>query len=163
MVLFFHAARLALVVFDPYLASKPLAEAYNSAPPGKLILDHHYYTFSSVVFYTNQDPLLLNGKFNNLEYGAAAPGAPAVFLSDSEFGELWRGRNRYYLVATQRGAERIENIIGKDYFEVAAASGGKYLLTNVAADKPQGVLLTPNSPPVVSLGYLRLQGNDGHH
>src|SRR5205823_5298959 len=27
MVLFFHAARLALVIFDPYLSSRPLAEA----------------------------------------------------------------------------------------------------------------------------------------
>src|SRR5205085_11811773 len=26
MVLFFHAARLAMVVFDPYLSSRPLAE-----------------------------------------------------------------------------------------------------------------------------------------
>lgn len=76
MVLFFHAARLALVAFDPYLSSRPLANAFLSAPPGKLIVDHHYYHFSSVIFYTGQDPLLLNGKFFNLEYGAAAPGAP---------------------------------------------------------------------------------------
>src|ERR1700720_2364392 len=104
MVLFFHAARLALVVFDPYLSSRPLAEAFRSAPPGKLIVDHHYYSFSSVIFYTGQDPLLLNGKFNNLEYGAAAPGAPAVFLNDSEFKALWTSGNRYYLVASQAGA-----------------------------------------------------------
>ncbi len=51
MILFFHAARLALVTFDPYLASRPLAEALNRAPHGKLILDDQYYTFSSVVFY----------------------------------------------------------------------------------------------------------------
>ena len=40
MVLFVHAARLALVVFDPYLASRPLAEALNRAPRGTLILDN---------------------------------------------------------------------------------------------------------------------------
>src|SRR4029077_6892304 len=89
MVLFFHAARLALVVFDPYLSSRPLAEALLAAPPGKLIVDHLYYYFSSVSFYTGQDPLLLNGKFNNLEYGAAAPGAPPVFLNDAQFKDLW--------------------------------------------------------------------------
>ena len=27
MVLFFHAARLAMITFDPYLSSKPLADA----------------------------------------------------------------------------------------------------------------------------------------
>jgi len=41
MVLFFHAARLAWWVFDPYLSSRPLADAFASAPPGKLIVDHH--------------------------------------------------------------------------------------------------------------------------
>ena len=54
MVLFFHAARLALVVFDPYMSSRPLAEALLEAPPGKLIVDDQYYTFSSVFFYTNR-------------------------------------------------------------------------------------------------------------
>ena len=37
MILFIHAARLALVVFDPYLGSRPLAEALNREPRGKLI------------------------------------------------------------------------------------------------------------------------------
>src|SRR5580693_3762106 len=50
MVTFFHAARLALVVFVPFLSQRPLANAYLAAPPGKLIIDHHYYTFSSVIF-----------------------------------------------------------------------------------------------------------------
>jgi 4-amino-4-deoxy-L-arabinose transferase-like glycosyltransferase len=134
MVAFFHAARLALVVFDPYLSSRPLANAYLAAPPGKLIVDHHYYTFSSVIFYTGQDPLLLNGKFNNLEYGAAAPGAPAVFLSDSEFKERWAGTARYYLVATKQATERIENLVGAESFQTVATSGGKFLLTNVSAN-----------------------------
>ena len=69
MVLFFQAARLAMVVFDPYLSSRPLAEALLRAPDGELIVDHHYYTFSSVFFYTNRTALLLNGRFNNLVYG----------------------------------------------------------------------------------------------
>ena len=133
MVVFFHAARLALVVFDPYLSSRPLANAFLSAPPGKLIVDHHYYTFSSVIFYTNQDPLLLNGKFNNLEYGAAAPGAPPVFINDSEFKTLWSSKNRYYLVASQKGTDRIEEVVGRDQFETVSTSGGKFLLTNIAS------------------------------
>jgi 4-amino-4-deoxy-L-arabinose transferase-like glycosyltransferase len=134
MVVFFHAARLALVVFDPYLSSRPLANAFLAAPPGKLIIDHHYYTFSSMIFYTGQDPLLLNGKFNNLEYGAAAPGAPPVFLSDSEFKELWSGPSRYYLVASRQGTERIEGLIGAEHFRTVAISAGKFLLTNVSAN-----------------------------
>jgi 4-amino-4-deoxy-L-arabinose transferase-like glycosyltransferase len=150
MVLFFHAARLALVVFDPYLSSRPLANAFLSAPPGKLIVDHHYYTFSSVIFYANQDPLLLNGKFNNLEYGAAAPGAPAVFLNDSEFKTLWSSRNRYYLIASQKGVDRVEHVVGREQFETVSTSGGKFLLTNIASKSPSSSLAAPIQAAVPS-------------
>jgi 4-amino-4-deoxy-L-arabinose transferase-like glycosyltransferase len=133
MVLFFHVARLALVVFDPYLSSRPLAEALLAQPPGQLIVERHYYPFSSVVFYTGLNPLLLNGKSINLEYGAAAPGAPPVFLNDSEFTALWTSPQRYYFVAHQQEAERIEKLVGKEHFETVSSSGGKLLLRNVPA------------------------------
>ncbi|MBV9742300.1 MAG: glycosyltransferase family 39 protein, partial [Acidobacteriia bacterium] len=55
MVVFFQAARLALVVFDPYMSSRPLADALLRSPEGKLIVDHHYYELSSVFFYANRD------------------------------------------------------------------------------------------------------------
>ncbi len=55
MVLFFHAARLALVVFDPYMSSRPLADALLRSPEGELIVDHHYYEFSSVFFLHQPD------------------------------------------------------------------------------------------------------------
>src|SRR5437764_8923673 len=51
MVLFLHASRMPLVVFDPYLSSRPLAEALSRAPQGGLIVDGPYYSFSSVFFY----------------------------------------------------------------------------------------------------------------
>jgi len=130
MILFFHAARLALVAFDPFLSSRPLAEAYRKAPPGTLILDHHYYTFSSVVFYTGVNPLLLNGKFHNLEYGAAAPGAPAVFPNDSEFISFWKSNQRYYLVGTNKAIRRAASLVGQDRIKTVALSGGKALVTN---------------------------------
>jgi hypothetical protein len=163
MVLFFHAARLALVAFDPYLSSRPLAKAFLAAPPGKLIVDHHYYHFSSVIFYTGQDPLLLNGKFFNLEYGAAAPGAPAVFLSDSEFKTLWTSGNRYYLVASQKGADRIESLVGKENFETVSTSGGKFLLTNVTAKDASSTSLTAPSQPGASNLVYSSMGNNAPH
>ncbi|MFL6449121.1 MAG: glycosyltransferase family 39 protein [Bryobacteraceae bacterium] len=132
MVLFFHAARLALVTFDPYMSSRPLAEALNRAPKGELVVDHHYYDFSSVFFYTNRTAFLLNGRFNNLVYGSYAPGAPPVFIDDAEFEGRWRGGGRYYLVAELSGVKRLENVIGRESMNVAAFRGGKYLLTNHA-------------------------------
>ena len=131
MVMFFHAARLALVVFDPYLSSRPLANAILAQPPGKLIVQQHFYPFSSVPFYTGIDPLLLNGKRHNLDYGAAAPGAPDVFLTDAQFDSLWKTCDRCYYVASEQEATRIEALVGQDYFRTLASSGGKFLLTNV--------------------------------
>ena len=130
MVLFFHAARLAMVVFDPYLSSRPLAEALLRSPEGKLIVDHHYYTFSSVFFYTNRSALLLNGRFNNLVYGSYAPDAPDVFIDDAQWKNMWLGADRCYVVASDYAVPRFEKLVGKGMLNVVAASGGKVVLTN---------------------------------
>jgi hypothetical protein len=131
MILFFHAARMALVVFDPYMASRPLAEALLQAPPGELIVDDQYYTFSSVFFYTNRRAYLLNGRVNNLDYGSYAPDAPkGVFIGDEEFRRRWNSGQRYYLVVEGPKAERLKLIVGDAPFQVAKYSGGKYLFTN---------------------------------
>jgi 4-amino-4-deoxy-L-arabinose transferase-like glycosyltransferase len=132
MVLFFHAARLAMVTFDPYLSSRPLAEALLHAPQGELVVDHHYYTFSSIFFYTNRTAWLLNGRINNLVYGSYAPGAPDVFLDDAQWRDRWRGGQRYYLVAKMDQLPRFESLVGKDALIVVAESSGKMLLTNQA-------------------------------
>jgi hypothetical protein len=130
MVLFFHAARLALVVFDPYLSSRPLAEALLRSPKGNLIVNHHYYTFSSIFFYTDRTALLLNGRTNNLIYGSYAPGAPPVFIDDARFADLWRENGRWYIVASDTARARLEELVGSGLLTVVAESGGKVLLTN---------------------------------
>ncbi|MBI1791917.1 MAG: glycosyltransferase family 39 protein, partial [Acidobacteria bacterium] len=130
MVVFFHAARLALVVFDPYLGSRPLAEALLRVPEGRLIVDDQYYAFSSVFFYTNRRALLLNGRVNNLEYGSYAPGAPDVFLDDAGLARLWTGPERCYLIAASPAVLRLEKLVGKDRLRVVAESGGKFLFGN---------------------------------
>jgi hypothetical protein len=130
MVLFFHAARLALVVFDPFLSSRPLAEAIRKSPPGNLVVDHHYYTYSSVFFYLDRDALLLNGRFNNMEYGAAAPNAPNVFVNDAQFKTLWLSEGRYYLVGNPEAYRRLIPSVGESNFHAVAASGGKLVWTN---------------------------------
>ncbi len=130
MVLFLHASRMALVVFDPYLSSRPLAEALRNAPDGRLIVDGAYYPFSSVIFYSNRSPLLLNGRVNNLEYGSYAPGVPPVFIDDAEFVRAWSGTIRYYLVADRSGLARLSALVGPAGLHQVAASGGKFLFTN---------------------------------
>lgn len=130
MIVFFHAARLAMVTFDPYLASRPLAEALLRSPRGELVIDHHYYTFSSIFFYTNRTAWLLNGRFNNLVYGSYAPGAPDVFLTDEQWKARWLGAERYYLVAKAEEQPRFAKLVGQGALFVVAQSSGKLLLTN---------------------------------
>jgi len=142
MMLFLHAARAAMVTFDPYLSSRPLAEALEKSPPGTLVIDHHYYYFSSVFFYTNRTALLLNGRFMNLEYGAYAPDAPDVFIDNSQFDNLWLKPERAYIVAKQADVPRLAGIVGEDRLNLVASRGGKVLLTNT----PLASNSSPESP-----------------
>jgi hypothetical protein len=130
MVLFFHAARLAMVVFDPYLSSRPLAQALIEAPAGQLITQGHYYEFSSVFFYTNRQALLITDRKMNLEYGADAPGARHIFIDESEFKNLWLEPGRSYFLAFQSDLPVYERIVGPASLNVVATSGGKTLVTN---------------------------------
>jgi hypothetical protein len=132
MLFFVHAARLAMVEFDPYLSSRPLAAALEQGPPGRLIVDHEYYAFASVFFYTNRGALLLNGRVNNLEYGSNAPGAPAVFIADPDLPALWHGSGRWYLVTFQEELPRLERLVGAENLNMVASRGGKVLVTNQA-------------------------------
>ena len=139
-VLFFQAARIAMVAFDPYLSSRPLAEVLLHAPPGKLIVDHHYYTFSSIFFYTNRTAPLLNGRRQNLVYGSYAPGAPDVFLDDQQWKALWLAPERCYLIASLTTVPHLEDLVGHDKLAIVAQSGGKVLLSNSPAQPAAGEL-----------------------
>jgi hypothetical protein len=130
MVLFFHAARMAMVVFDPYLSSRPLAEVLLKSPEGALIVERHFYPTSSIFFYTNRTALLLNGRVQNLEYGSNAPGAADVFIDDTKFATLWTTEPRFYLVCAQTSLPRLQTLVGAANLDVVAQSGGKLLLTN---------------------------------
>lgn len=130
MVLFYHAARLALVVFDPFLSSQPLAEVIAKSPPGTLIIDRNYWSLSSVTFYLDRGALILNGRYNNLEYGSYAPGAPGVFIDDARFKTLWLEPQCFYLVTYQASLARFEDLVGQNNLNIVAAGGGKLVITN---------------------------------
>jgi len=130
MVAFFHAARLAMVVFDPFLSSRPLAEVLLKSPEGKLIVDHNLWALSSITFYVDRDVLILNGRYFNLEYGSYAPGAPDVFIDDARFKRLWLDPQRYYLATFQPKLQEFGQLVGQEHLEIVAAGGGKLILTN---------------------------------
>jgi len=130
MVVFFQAARIALIRFDSYLGSYPLAQKLLESPAGQLIEADAYYAFSSVFFYTNRKAWLLNGRNNNLEYGSYAPNAPQVFIGDQGFTERWRSGGRYYLLAYGSDLHQLEALVGHENLHVVAENSGNFLLCN---------------------------------
>jgi len=146
MTLFLHAARGALVAFEPYLSSRPLARALLDSPPGGLIVDGPYYPFSSVFFYANRTALLLDGRQTNLEYGSYAPGSPPVFIDDREFIRRWTGPERLYLLSDGTQTARLIQLVGATRLSKVTESGGKLLFANVAT------VGAPSPPQTAALG-----------
>jgi 4-amino-4-deoxy-L-arabinose transferase-like glycosyltransferase len=130
MIVFYQAARLAMVDFDPYLSSRPLAEALLRSPDGILVTNRHYYPFSSLFFYTNRSGLLLNGRVNNLVYGSYAPKAPNVFIDDARLRALWLGYQRVYLAAPDNLLPHLSELLAPAKIYIVRQSGGRALLTN---------------------------------
>jgi 4-amino-4-deoxy-L-arabinose transferase-like glycosyltransferase len=130
MVFFFQAARLALVVFDPYLSSRPIAETLKRAPQGKLIIYGDHNDISSLMFYSADNALILNGRKISLEYGSNAPGAPPVFITNDDFGRLWAQPERFYLALHDENIPLILPIVPRERMHLIAAVGGKSLFSN---------------------------------
>jgi 4-amino-4-deoxy-L-arabinose transferase-like glycosyltransferase len=131
MVMFLHASRMALVVFDPYLSSRPLAEALLRAPKGELVINGEYYAFSSVFFYSGRNALLWNGRRDNLEYGSYAPGSPPVFIDDRQFQSLWNSPGRYFVLSDGDRKPHLQQSVEGSRLFLVAESGGKTLYSNL--------------------------------
>ena len=130
MIVFFQASRVALVRFQDYLGSYPLAQSLQQSPPGQLIEADAYYAFSSVFFYTGRSALLWNGRETNLEYGSNAPGAPQVFIDDSGFAKRWMETSRYYLLVYGADLPHLREVVAPSTFYVVRENAGNFLLTN---------------------------------
>ena len=140
MVLFYQASRQALIAFDPYLGSRAIAEALLKSPDGGLILDDAYYEMSGLFFYTDRRALLLNGRFNNLEYGSYAPGAPKVFIDDPGFVARWNSADRWYVASEDEKVEHLRNLVGKANLHKVVGSGGKSLYVNGGTRAPRNLI-----------------------
>ena len=130
MIIFFQATRIALMRFEDYLGSYPLAQALEQNPPGQLIEANAYYAFSSVFFYTGRTALLWNGRENNLEYGSYAPGAAKVFIDDSELARRWKAPTRCYLLAYGSELPHLKQLVESSTLYIIKENAGNYLLTN---------------------------------
>ena len=111
-------------VFDPYLSSRPLANALMQSPPGQLITEGFYFQFSSVFFYTNRTGLLFSQRRANLEYGSYAPGAPQVFMvTILNSGPSGIEPDREYLLTFNSNLPRYAGLVGQSSLYPVAGSG----------------------------------------
>lgn len=130
LVLFFQAARLALLVFDPYLSSRAVAQKLNQLPEGTLIVCGKYNSLSSVFFYSRDGALQNDDDLDILEYGSLAPQAPKIAISDREMKFLWESAQRVYIIAKSEKLEHVRAVLGPDSSNPIFQSADKYLFAN---------------------------------
>ena len=125
------AAHAGYVRFNPILGSKDIALAINAQKhPGDLILiDGELTSGSSLLFYTREPALLVNGRINGPWFGSFWPDAPHIFLTDADLTRLWSGPHRIFLL-TYHPTERQRDLAPSGPVIDLADSGGKTLLTN---------------------------------
>lgn len=130
---FLLCAHAALVVFEPYLSSRALAQAIEKAwrPGDRIVLDGEYYSGSSIGFYLKPKLFLLNGRMTGLEFGSRYSDCPPVFIGDADIERWWREPGRVYLVTDGVKRARLEGLLPPERIYVLAASGGKFVLTNL--------------------------------
>lgn len=128
---FIYFAHLALGVFDPYLSSKPLANAIRQrlASGDLVVINGEYQGGSSIGFYLPQKVLLLNGRMTGLEFGSYYPDAPQVFIGDAEIAQLWRGQQRVFLFTHDNDFAKVQRVIQAEMFRLATA-GEKSVYSN---------------------------------
>src|SRR5262249_10611654 len=129
---FIYFAHMALGIFNPYLSSRPLAEAIKRrlAPGDEVVINGEYQGGSSLGFYLPQQVKLLNGRMTGLEFGSRYPDAPKdVFIGDSEIAQMWQGERRVFLFTRDGDFEKVRNVIKCEMFRLASA-GEKSVYSN---------------------------------
>jgi len=130
MAVFFHAARLAMMKFDSYLGSYPIAEKLQQLPTGRIISAYPYFEVSSVFFYTNHEALFLNARVNNLEYGSYTPNALKIFIGDKEFKSYWTSTETIYLILDKTQRTHIEHLVDAKSLYLVIQNADALLVSN---------------------------------
>ena len=148
---FMFSANLAYRAFEPHMSSKPLAREIQKylRPGDKIVFYGEFNPGSSLAFYTHQQVLLYNGRYNNnLEYGSYYPDAPRIFLTDADFAQFWQRSERVFLFVEptlrRQALARLSRLPAHSVW-LLTEIGGKQVFVNQA--------LTPGQP-----SFARFQG-----
>ena len=114
---FLIAAHIALVRFEPMLSSRAMAGTINHIAPrgtdATLILYGDVADGSSLLFYTQRQALLVNGRLSSVLWGSNYPDAPRVLISDQDLLALWGAGARRFLFVPGDARAHVESLLGK--------------------------------------------------
>jgi 4-amino-4-deoxy-L-arabinose transferase-like glycosyltransferase len=113
---FLIAAHIALVRFEPMLSSRAMADTINHLTKGggdaTLILYGDVADGSSLLFYTQRQALLVNGRVSSMLWGSNYPDAPNVLISDADLLALWGSGPRRFLFVPGDVRAHVAGLLG---------------------------------------------------
>jgi 4-amino-4-deoxy-L-arabinose transferase-like glycosyltransferase len=131
MTVFYVAAQIAFVRFEPMLSSEPMAETImkDGTPNDVFIIYGEQSSGSSVIFYThnffNGRPAMLvlprcgqNSEGTTLLWGSCYPDAPDIFLDDAKLKAIWGAGPRKWIFAEDPSREQVERALAGRLYEV---------------------------------------------
>jgi 4-amino-4-deoxy-L-arabinose transferase-like glycosyltransferase len=144
MLAFFQSANEAYATFEPRLSSRPLADELLTwlKPDDRVVIYGEFAAGSSLGFYTHRQVWIYNGRYNGLEFGSYLPDAPHIFLTDSDFPDLWNGPTRVFLFVPPEQRQQALQRLPLDRVYLVAEKGGKALFVNRPLESDQPTLET---------------------
>ena len=132
---FLIAAHIALVRFEPLLSSRAIADTINEIDHNgdRLLLYGDQSDGSSVIFYTNQQALLVDGRRSTLLWGSYYPDAPKIFLTDEDLVTMWGNGPRNFLFVPEDSHDHVEALLGTRAIPIQTLAG-KTLYTDRPLD-----------------------------
>jgi 4-amino-4-deoxy-L-arabinose transferase-like glycosyltransferase len=123
MAVFLVAAHIALVRFQPLLSSRSMADVINSIkqPGDRLLVYGDLSNASSVLFYTDMQALLVNGRISSMIWGSFYPDAPHIFLDDAHLKAMWgptQSSKRLFMIVPPESAIHVEALLGKQHLYI---------------------------------------------
>jgi hypothetical protein len=131
MMIFFIAAHVALIRFDPFLSSHVLAKRIQQQlqPQDRVLIYGDQAYGSSLVFYLRRPVELVNGRTTSMWFGSTFPDAPHIFLDDADLVRLWNSGTRVFLFVPDYEQKTVNELLGPNKL-VYASSSGKLVYTN---------------------------------
>lgn len=110
---FLIAAHIAFVRFEPMLSSRGIADTINRLGTSRdqLLLYGDQSDGSSVIFYTQRQAFLVNGRASSMIWGSCYPDAPHIFLDDNDLTRMWGAGPRKFLFVPGDHHDHVEELL----------------------------------------------------